>query len=106
MNNCLFCKIIEKIITSKLVYEDDEILAFHDINPKADTHILIIPKQHIVSMLEIDESHQKLIGNLMVKTNQIAKELGLNGGYKIQINTGVNGGQEVMHLHLHLLANK
>ena len=105
MHNCIFCKIINKKIKSTIVYEDDEIIAFHDLFPKADIHILIIPKLHIESMLTLDSSHIHLMGQLMVKTNQIAVNLGLDG-YKININNGEKGGQEIPHLHLHLLANK
>ena len=106
MNNCLFCKIIDKTVASKLVYEDNDILAFHDIYPKADVHVLIIPKKHITSTLELDNTHQQLMGNLIIKTNQIAIDLGLQKGYKLQVNTGINGGQEIMHLHFHLIGNK
>ena len=106
MNDCLFCKIVDKTIPAKLVYEDNDILAFHDINPKAAVHILIIPKQHITSTLDLKEDHEQIMGKLMVKANQLALELGLHKGYKLQINTGVNGGQEVMHLHLHLVGDK
>ena len=106
MDNCLFCEIINKNINSKIIYEDDEILIFNDINPKADIHVLVIPKTHITSMLELNTSHKQLLGELMLKANQIAIELGLFKGYKVQINTGKNGGQEVMHLHLHVIGNK
>lgn len=104
MTDCLFCKIVNKTIPAKIVYEDDEIMAFNDIHPKADIHILIIPKIHLESMLYLNSSHTQLIGNLMLKTNEIAKNIGLEG-YKINIHNGVKGGQEVPHLHVHLLGN-
>ncbi|MBY0378794.1 MAG: histidine triad nucleotide-binding protein [Burkholderiales bacterium] len=105
MNDCLFCKIINKELSAKIVYEDDEILAFHDIRPKTDIHYLIIPKQHIASLYDITVTHAEMMGNLLVKANEIAVNSGING-YKILINNGVKGGQEVFHIHLHLLANK
>ncbi len=106
MTDCLFCKIANKTINATIVYEDNEIIAFHDIHPKADIHILIIPKIHIESMLHTDNSHVEIIGKIMLKTNEIAKNMGLEAGYKISIHTGIKGGQEVPHLHIHLLGNK
>ena len=105
MNDCLFCKIINKELPAKIVYEDDEMLVFHDIHPKADIHYLIIPKQHIASLFDITSIHSEMMGNLIVKSNEIAVTNGING-YKILINTGVKGGQEIFHIHLHLIANK
>jgi histidine triad (HIT) family protein len=104
MEKCIFCKIINKNLNSTIIYEDDVCIAFKDIYPKADIHILIVPKKHIISMLEIDSTNQDLIGQLMVNVNKIAKQLNLEG-YKVNINNGVKGGQEVFHLHIHLLAN-
>ncbi len=104
MTNCIFCKIINKELNSTIIYEDDDCIAFKDIYPKADVHILIIPRKHIVSMLEIDTIDSDLMGKLMVNVNKIAKQLNLEG-YKVHINTGLKGGQEVFHLHIHLLAN-
>jgi histidine triad (HIT) family protein len=104
MSNCIFCKIINKIIPATIVYEDDDLIAFYDAYPKARVHFLIIPKAHIESMLQLDESHKNLIGNLMIKANKIAKNLGLDG-YKVRVNTGVSGGQEVFHLHVHILGD-
>lgn len=104
MSDCIFCKIVNKIISAKLIYEDEEIIAFHDVNPKADVHILLIPKVHIESMLHLNASHTVLIGKILVKANAIALDMGIDG-YKINIHTGEKGGQEVFHLHIHLLAN-
>lgn len=106
MDNCLFCKIIEREIPSTIVYEDDEIIAFNDINPKADVHLLVIPKQHIPSLLALKPEHSTLIANLILKAKQIAINNGLDGGFKTHINTGKNGGQEVYHLHLHIYGNR
>lgn len=106
MNDCIFCKLISKQIPTTVVYEDDEVFVFNDLHPKAEVHLLIIPKKHINSMLELTDSDQALIGKMMIIANQQAKKHGLGNGYKTQINTGVNGGQEVMHLHIHIVGNR
>ena len=106
MENCLFCKIINGEIPTNKVYEDDEILAFKDINPKAPVHILVIPKKHISSAKEIKEDDEALIGKIFTVINKIAKEFNLENGYRIVNNCGEDGGQEVMHLHFHLLGGK
>lgn len=106
MENCLFCKIIKGEIPSEKVYEDDEILAFKDIAPKAPVHILVIPKKHISSAKEITIEDEVLIGKMFTVINKIAKEFGLENGYRIVNNCGEDGGQEVMHLHFHLLGGK
>lgn len=106
MENCLFCKIINGEIPTNKVYEDDEILAFKDINPKAPVHILVIPKKHISSAKEIKEEDEALIGKMFTVINKIAKEFDLENGYRIVNNCGEDGGQEVMHLHFHLLGGK
>lgn len=106
MSDCIFCKIIAKEIPSKIIFEDDDVLVFHDINPSADVHFLIIPKEHITSMLDLTNQHQQLMGKIMVMANSLALEHSLNKGYKTLINTGKNGGQEVFHLHVHVLGNK
>lgn len=106
MDNCLFCKIIKGEIPSEKVYEDEEILAFKDINPKAPVHILVIPKKHIASAKEITKEDELLIGRMFLVINQIAKDFGLENGYRIINNCDEDGGQEVMHLHFHLLGGK
>ena len=106
MENCLFCKIINGEIPSEKVYEDEEILAFKDIHPKAPVHILVIPKKHISSAMEIEEQDEALIGKMFIVIKKLAKEFGLENGYRIVNNCGSDGGQEVMHLHLHLLGGK
>jgi len=107
MNDCLFCKIADKKIPSEVVYEDDEFVAFNDINPAAKTHILIIPKKHIDSIIEIDESQEDdaLIGRLILTARNIAKNKGLTG-YKLQFHVGKDGGQIIFHIHLHLMSNQ
>ncbi len=105
MEDCLFCKIIKGEIPSQKVYEDEEILAFKDINPAAPIHILVIPKKHITSIAHIEKEDEALIGRMHSVLNKIAEEQGVkDSGYRIIINCGKDGGQEVMHLHFHLLA--
>lgn len=105
--DCLFCKIINKEIPSQIVYEDDDILAFSDIAPKAPTHVLVIPKKHIESHAQLAEEDSELLGKIHMVINQIAKERGiLDKGYRVVINCGEDGGQEVKHLHFHLLGGK
>jgi histidine triad (HIT) family protein len=105
MSSCLFCKITNKEIPAKIIYEDNTMVAFHDISPKADIHFLIIPKIHITSMLDLKEKHKELMGSIMLRANALATEFDLEG-YKVQINTGIKGGQEVFHLHVHVFGNK
>jgi histidine triad (HIT) family protein len=102
----IFSKIIAKEIPAKIVYEDELCLAFHDIAPQAPIHILVIPKKSIPSMMHIESQDQSLLGHLMVKASEIAKEQGLANGYRVVINTGKDGGQTVDHLHLHILGKR
>ncbi|MBQ9298646.1 MAG: histidine triad nucleotide-binding protein [Clostridia bacterium] len=104
MNDCIFCKIINKEIPSQIVYEDEEILAFKDIAPKAPVHIVVIPKKHIEKITEIEKEDEAVIGKIYSVINQIAKEQGIaEDGFRVIINCGENGGQEVKHIHFHLL---
>ena len=107
MDDCLFCKIINKEIPSEPVYEDDEIIAFNDIHPQAKTHILIVPKKHIstVNDLNEDEKDELLVGKMMLVARDIAKKKKLSG-YKLQFNVGASAGQIIFHIHLHLLSNR
>lgn len=107
MEECLFCKIIKGEIPCKKVYEDEEILAFHDINPAAPIHILVIPKKHITSLAHLKEEDEKIVGRIYTVINKIAeKNQFKEDGYRVIVNCGKNGGQEVMHLHFHILAGK
>jgi histidine triad (HIT) family protein len=107
MENCLFCKIINKEIPADIVFENDEVLAFKDINPQAPIHILIIPKKHIVTTNDIDNNDKNLMGELIIIAKNIAKDMGFaENGYRLNINCGNDGGQEVGHIHLHLLAGR
>ena len=107
MEDCTFCKIIKGEIPSTKVYEDDEVLAFNDINPAAPIHILVIPKKHIKSLLEVNKEDEKLIGKIYRIINKIAEEQKFDkNGFRVIVNCGKDGGQEVEHLHFHLLAGK
>ncbi|SNR86760.1 histidine triad nucleotide-binding protein [Desulfurobacterium atlanticum] len=104
---CIFCKIVNKEIPAKVVYEDDLVMAFHDINPQAPIHILIIPKEHIPTVNDIEEKHKELIGHIFTVAKTIAKEMGFaEKGYRILINCNKDGGQEIYHIHFHLFAGK
>jgi len=105
MEDCLFCKITNKEISSDIVYEDSEIVAFKDIKPKASIHILILPKKHIESVNHLEIEDKNLMGNLFLAAKKIAKEKDLKG-YKLAINVGRKGGQLIDHLHLHLLGGE
>jgi len=103
MSDCIFCKIVRGEIPSKKVYEDEELFAFHDINPIAPVHFLIIPKLHIPSLMEVDAQHQLLLGRILAKANDLARSQGLDEGFRTIINTGRIGHQEVYHLHVHIV---
>jgi len=105
--NCLFCKIITGQIPSRKVYEDDELLAFHDIHPWAPVHFLIVPKLHLPSMAHLGPEHERLMGKIMCLAPKLALEQGCRpwpeGGFRIVCNNGAEGGQEVQHLHVHVM---
>ena len=103
VENCLFCRIVKGEIPSRKIYEDDEIYAFHDINPVAPVHFMIIPKQHVASLMETDMRHQMVLGHILAKANELAVSQGLTEGFRTIINTGRIGMQEVYHLHVHIL---
>ncbi|APR83832.1 histidine triad (HIT) protein [Minicystis rosea] len=104
---CLFCKIAAKQIPAKVLFEDDELVAFHDINPGAPTHVLVIPKEHIVSLSDGKAEHTALLGKLLLATARVAEETGIaQSGYRVVTNTGPNAGQSVFHLHLHVLGGR
>lgn len=104
MSDCIFCKIIKKEIPSEFIYEDDFCVVFKDIHPKAKTHLLVVTKKHIHSIAEMEEGDEKIVGHLMRAAKNIGSKLGLPG-YKLGINVGKEGGQEIFHLHVHLLSN-
>ena len=113
MTDCIFCKIASKQIPSKAIYEDNDVIAFHDINPAAPVHFLIVPKQHVATLADCNESHSTLLSKMMLLAPKLAQEQGCgynatdggtgSGGFKTLFNTGPDGGQEVYHLHLHVI---
>ncbi len=103
MSDCLFCKIVAGEIPAEKVYEDDRLIVFPDINPKAEVHLLMVPREHIASLSELEAKHDALISHMMRKLPELAAAQGLNDGFRTIINTGKGGGQEVFHLHVHLL---
>jgi histidine triad (HIT) family protein len=108
-HDCIFCKIAAGTIPSKKVYEDDDFYAFHDINPAAETHVLVIPRKHIETLSHCGPQHAALLGNMMVLVAKLAEQLGCaytggDTGFRATINVGPGGGQEVYHLHAHILA--
>ncbi|MBD8565503.1 histidine triad nucleotide-binding protein [Oxalobacteraceae sp. CFBP 8763] len=112
MDNCIFCKIVAKQIPAAIVYEDDDVLAFKDINPAAPVHLLVIPKVHVATLSDCTDEHAALLGKMLALAPKLAEQNGiavktsadgtLSGGFKTLINAGPDGGQEVYHLHLHM----
>ena len=101
--NCIFCRIVRGEIPSQKVYEDDEVLAFKDVRPAAPVHVLLVPKLHIASLYEADLAQAPLLGRMLGLTGRIAREQGAADGFRTIINTGRVGGQEVYHLHIHVI---
>lgn len=106
MSDCLFCKIAAGEIPSETVYEDDLLVVFRDINPKAEVHLLVVPRQHIASLDELTPEHDALVAHMLRVLPQLAKSQGLDDGFRTIINTGKGGGQIIFHLHMHLLGGK
>ncbi len=107
MESCIFCRIVSGDMASDKVYEDEEILAFNDINPKAPTHIVVIPKMHIATLNELEEGHAALVGKLFLAARRMAEEQGFaEAGYRTVINCNRLAGQSVFHIHLHVLAGR
>ncbi|MGY3726024.1 MULTISPECIES: histidine triad nucleotide-binding protein [Cobetia] len=105
--DCLFCKIINREIPADIIYEDEEVLAFNDINPQAPTHVLIIPKQHIATLNDIEESQLATVGRLQYTAARLAKEYGFaDDGYRVVMNCNEDGGQTVYHIHMHLMGGR
>ncbi len=103
MDGCIFCKIIAGKIPSKKVFEDEDILAFHDIHPVAPVHFMVIPKLHIESLAQVEPGHQMLLGKMLALGSRLALEQGCGDGWRTVINTGRVGRQEVYHLHMHII---
>lgn len=107
MSDCLFCKMVNGEIQPDTIFENDQVLAFRDINPQAPTHILVIPKRHIISLNDLTESDAGIVGQMYLAAQQIARQQGIaESGYRTLVNCGDDGGQTVFHLHLHLLGGR
>jgi len=107
MDQCIFCKISNRSIPSKIVYENEQVLAFEDLNPQAPTHILIIPKKHIATLNDAAAEDQSLLGELILSAANIAKDRHISGsGYRLVANTNAGAGQSVFHIHFHLLGGR
>lgn len=107
MEDCIFCKIVNREIPAELVFEDEHILAFNDVNPQAPIHILLIPREHYASLNEIPEDKKSILSHILLKARQIAQEKGIaETGYRVVLNTARDSGQEVLHIHFHLLGGR
>jgi histidine triad (HIT) family protein len=102
MTDCIFCKIACGDIPSKKIYADEDVIAFHDIHPIAPVHFLLVPKVHVASLSDCGSEHEALLGRMLTLGSRLAKEQGLDAGFRTMINTGKDGGQEVFHLHIHI----
>lgn len=104
MTVCLFCRIRDGEIPSKKVYEDEHLIAFHDIYPKAPLHVLIVPRKHIATINDLEDGDAELVGRLFLAAKKIAADAGYGDGYRVLMNCGEQGGQVIFHMHLHLMA--
>ena len=103
--DCIFCRIVRGEIPARKVYEDGELLAFHDINPQAPVHVLVIPREHVVNLAEAGEQHEQLLGHLLLVAAQVARQEGLDS-FRTVINSGAEAGQTVFHLHVHVIGGR
>ena len=106
MSDCIFCKIAAGDIPCRKVYEDEDVLVFHDIHPAAPVHFMLIPRRHVASLAECDDSHRDVLGKILLLAPRLAQEQGLSDGFRTVINTGRGCGQEVFHLHVHVIGGK
>ena len=107
MSNCLFCRIVAGDIPAKIAYQDDDVVAFHDINPQAPLHVLVIPRKHIATINDLQADDAEVVGKLFLAAKKIAREAGYEeDGYRVVMNCGADAGQAVFHIHLHLLAGR
>jgi histidine triad (HIT) family protein len=105
--DCLFCKVVSKQIPARVILENEHVVAFEDINPQAPVHILVVPRQHLVSVNDLSETHAELVGYMTLAANAVAKTKGVDvTGYRLVMNTGADAGQSVFHLHMHLLGGR
>lgn len=103
MDNCIFCKIVRGEVPSRKVYDDADVFAFHDVHPAAPVHFMLVPKLHIDSLADVEDKHRDLLGKIMLLVPLLAKQQGCMDGFRTVINTGHVGGQEVCHLHVHVI---
>lgn len=101
--NCIFCKIAAGQIPARKAYEDEELLVFHDINPWAPVHVLVIPKQHVATLADTGPEHEALLGRMLALAPRLMRDLGVTNGFRVVVNNGPDGGQEVYHLHMHVM---
>ncbi len=101
--NCLFCKIARGEIPAKKVYEDDDVIAFHDIRPQAPVHFLMVPKEHVATLYDVDTRHHRALGKMLALAGELARKEGATDGFRAIVNTGRVGHQEVYHVHMHVL---
>ena len=101
--SCIFCRIVAGEIPAKRALEDDELIAFHDIAPWAPVHLLLIPKEHVASLADVDERHERLLGRMLALAPRLMRDNGVTNGFRVVVNTGADGGQEVPHLHVHVM---
>ncbi|MFD1260903.1 histidine triad nucleotide-binding protein [Entomomonas asaccharolytica] len=106
MDDCLFCKIIKGDIPSKLIYEDEQVYAFHDIDPKAPVHFLVIPKKHIATLDDLQEEDKEVAGHILLTAQRLAKKLACEEGFRVVMNCNELGGQTVYHIHMHVLGQR
>ena len=106
MNDCIFCKIVAGAIPSQKAFENEELLAFHDVTPQAPVHLLLIPKRHLASLDDVGDEEQGLLGRLLAAIPQVARENGIAGAYRVVNNCGADAGQSVFHIHFHLLGGR
>jgi histidine triad (HIT) family protein len=104
--DCIFCRIVRGQIPSNKVFEDDELIVFKDINPAAPIHLLVVPREHVDSLMTAGPQHQALVGKMLLLAPRLAREQGSTDGFRVVINNGPGGGQEVFHLHMHILAGR
>ena len=106
MSDCLFCKIAAGEIPAKLVHEDEDVIAFHDISPQAPVHVLVVPRRHLASLDEAVAEDGELLGRILLTIRRLARELGVESGYRVVNNCGASAGQSVFHIHFHLLGGR
>lgn len=106
MSDCIFCRIVQREAPARIIYQDDEVTAFHDVNPQAPVHVLIVPNRHIIGVAQATPEDTPLLGKLLLVARQLAEDLKITNGYRLVVNSGPLSGQSVFHLHLHLLGGR